>query len=181
MRSVLPALLLLSAALVACRPQEVRAPDAYPLSGTVAGSWGDSPRLSLALVGVGIPSTFKNESDIGQNVVVSGTNQWDYGFDLPSPGLFNVAGVYQVVAFDDANNDRTYQVGETVARNRKWLVVSPTDANIPAVTLPAFLGGGEALPAMTVRSGWNVYDQSQPLGSANPVPFTTLLGYDLSR
>ena len=34
---------------------------------------------------------------------------------------------------------------------------------------------------MTVRSGWNVYDQSQPLGSATPVPFTTLFGYDLSR
>ncbi|MFT2721785.1 hypothetical protein ACMT4L_17480 [Deinococcus sp. A31D244] len=181
MRSVLPALLLLSAALVACRPHEVRAPDAYPLSGTVAGRWGDSPRLRLALIGTGVPGALTNKSDIGQNVVGSSLNGWQFGFELPAPGVFNVAGVYQVVAFDDANNDAQYDVGETVARNRKWLVVSPTDANIPAVTLPAFLGGGEALPAMTVRSGWNVYDQSQPLGSANPVPFTTLLGYDLSR
>lgn len=181
MRSVLPALLLLSVVLVACRPQEVRAPDAYPLAGTVSGRWGDSPRLRLALVGTGIPGAVKNDSAIGQNLVSSGLNSWEFGFDLPAPGVFNVAGVYQVVVFDDANNDTKYNVGETFARNRKWLVVSPADANIPEVTLPELLGGGEVLPAMRVRSGWNVYDQSRPLGNANPAPFTTLSSYDLSR
>lgn len=181
MRSVLPALLLLSVVLVACRPQEVRAPDAYPLAGAVSGRWGDSPRLRLALVGTGIPGAVKNDSAIGQNLVSSGLNSWEFGFDLPAPGVFNVAGVYQVVAFDDANNNARYDLGETVARNRKWLVVSPADANIPEVTLPELLGGGEVLPAMRVRSGWNVYDQSRPLGNANPAPFTTLSSYDLSR
>ncbi|GAA0512947.1 hypothetical protein [Deinococcus depolymerans] len=181
MRSVLPALLLLSAALVACRPQEVRPPDAYPLGGTVSGTWGDSPRLRLALVGTGIPGALTNNSAVPQNVVASAPNSWQFGFDLPAPGLFNVAGVYQVVVFNDANNDARYNVGETVARNRLWLVVSPADATIPAVTLPDFLGGAEALPAMTVRRGWNLYDQSRPLGSGNPSAFTTLSGYDLSR
>ncbi|WP_291430334.1 hypothetical protein [Deinococcus sp.] len=179
MRPILPALVLI--ALVACRPQEVRTPDAYPLAGTVGGRWGESPRLRLALIGTGVPGALTNKSDIGQNLVGSSLNSWQFGFELPAPGVFNVAGVYQVVAFDDANNNAQYDVGEVVARNRKWLVVSPLDARIPEVMLPDLLGGGEVLPAMTVRSGWNVYDQSQPLGSANPAPFTTLSGYDLSR
>lgn len=181
MRSVLPALLLLSVVLVACRPEEVRAPDAYPLAGTVSGRWGDTPRLRLALVGTGIPGAVKNDSAIGQNLVSSGLNSWEFGFDLPAPGVFNVAGVYQVVVFNDANNDTKYNVGETFARNRQWLIVSPVNGDFSGVNLPDFLGGAEALPAMTVRSGWNVYDQSQPLGNANPAPFTTLTSYDLSR
>lgn len=181
MRSVLPALLLLSVVLVACRPETVRAPDAYPLSGTVSGRWGDSPRLRLALVGTGVPGAVRNDSAIGQNLEGNGLSGWQFGFELPAPGVFNVAGVYQVVAFDDANNNARYDLGETVARNRKWLVVSPVAARLPEVTLPELLGGGEVLPAMTVRSGWNVYDQSQALSGTNPAPFTTLTSYDLSR
>lgn len=181
MRCVFPALLLLSAVLVACRPQQVGAPDAYPLGGTVSGRWGDNPRLRLALIGTGVPGAVKNDSTIGQNLVGSGLNSWQFGFDLPAPGVFNVAGVYQVVAFDDANNNAQYDLGETVARNRKWLVVSPVAARVPEVTLPELLGGGEILPSMTVSSGWNLYDQSQPLGDVNPAPFTTLRAYDLSR
>ncbi|GGR72078.1 hypothetical protein GCM10008959_37090 [Deinococcus seoulensis] len=180
MRSVLPALLILGS-LSACAPQGVQAPETYPLSGRVSGDWGSSPRLRLALVGTGIPGVVKNDSAIGQNLVSGGLNSWEFGFDLPKPGAFNVAGVYQVVVFDDANNDTKYNVGEKFARNRQWLIVSPVNGNFAGVNLPDFLGGAEALPAMTLSSGWNLYDQSRPLGAGNPSAFTTLRDYDLSR
>ncbi|MVN85929.1 hypothetical protein GO986_04040 [Deinococcus sp. HMF7620] len=178
MRAALPALLLLSL-LSACRPQEVRPPDAYALSGTIAGDWGAAPRLRLALVGTGVPVAVTNTSAIGQNVVSSGPNTWQFGFDLP--GIPAVTGVYQVIAFDDANNNARYDVGETFARNRQWLVYSPVSGTVDTVEIPEFLGGGELLPAMTVTRGWNLYDRSVALGAGNPSPFTRLTSYTLSR
>ncbi|PTA68643.1 hypothetical protein [Deinococcus arcticus] len=177
--SVLPLLALGLLPLTACRPQEVRPPEAYALSGTIAGDWGQSPRLRLALVGTGVPVAVTNTSTIDQNIVSTGVNSWAYGFDLPT--IPSVAGVYQVIVFDDSNNNARFDAGEAFARNRQWLVFSPLDANLDAISIPEYLGGAEVLPAMSVKRGWNLYDKTQPLGSGNPSHFEKLSTYVLSR
>lgn len=180
MRSLLPAALLLPLILAACGQQEVKAPADYALSGTIGGDWGASPRLRLALVGTGVPVAVTNDSGIAQNVVSSGVNTWQYGFDLP--GIPGVAGVYQVVAFDDANNDARLTLGETVARNRLWLIFSPAAGTFGPLDLPeSWPGGGELLPQMTVSRGWNVYDRSVALGDGNPRSVGKITNYDISR
>jgi hypothetical protein len=174
---VLPALLL-----GACAQPSVKAPAEYPLSGVLGGGWGTSPHLRLALVGSGFPVAVSTNSAVGQNVVDRGDGTWAFGFDLPSPPLPNVAGVYQVVAFDDANNDARLSLGEPFARNRQWLVYSPVRATLPALSIPDFLPGvNEGLPELTVSAGWNVYDRAQPLGADNPRGVQTVTGYDISR
>lgn len=176
-------LLLLPLLLASCRSTPVQSPEEYDLSGSISGHWDSSPRLRLAIVGTGIPKILTNRSDLKQNVVVRGT-AWAYGLNLDLPTLQNVAGVYQVVAFDDRNNDAKYEVGEPVARNRKFLIYSPADAETPAVTIPAefpWAAGEEAIPALNVKKGWNVYDRSQPLSSSNPYAVAKITGYDLVR
>ncbi|GGL70401.1 hypothetical protein GCM10010840_05610 [Deinococcus aerolatus] len=181
MRPLSTASLLLPLILAACGQQEVKAPADYALSGTIGGDWGASPRLRLALVGTGVPVAVTNNSGIAQNVVSAGVNTWQYGFDLPNiPG---VAGVYQVVAFNDANNDARLTLGETVARNRLWLVFSPADGTFGPLELPENWPGDETelLPEMTVSRGWNLYDRSAVLGNGNPRSVTKITGYDISR
>ena len=180
--------LLLALPLAACGQQTVKAPQDYDLSGTVAGDWGAGdrgaePRLRLSLVGVGVPSVVTKDDNQPQNVV-KGAAGWSFGLDLPrTPDL---AGVYQVIAYDDANNSGSYDVGERVARNRVWLVYSVRGGETPAVTVPAGLpwSGEEAIPALTVREGWNVYDRNSPLSASNPYagpPTQKVTGYALSR
>lgn len=176
MRS-LTLLLPLSLTLTACGPRGVQAPDAYDLSGSLGGDWGASPNLRLALVGTGFPNALTNDGNQAQNVVSTGLNAWAFGFDLPNTP--SVAGVYQVVAYNDANNTGTYDVGEAFARNRQWLVYSTFSGDVPAVTLPG--SGEEVTPAMTVSQGWNLYDRSAPLSGTNPRPAGKVTGYDISR
>ncbi|WP_104991805.1 hypothetical protein [Deinococcus sp. NW-56] len=174
-------LLPLTLLLAACGSREVKPPDAYDLSGTVRGDWGASPRLRLALVGAGFPSAVTNDGNQEQNVVkVEGQNVWQFGLDLPrSPSLATVAGVYQVIVYNDANNSGDFNVGETFARNRQWLIYSEFGGDLPAVKFP---GSDEVLiEATTVARGWNLYDRARPLGAGNPRPVTTVTGYDLSR
>lgn len=183
MRALLLPTILLSLTLAACDKQEVKPPADYPLSGTLTGDWSAAKHLRLALVGTGLPVLVTTNSNIGQNIVPSPTtvNVWNFGFQLPArPNAF---GVYQVVAFDDANNDAKINLGEPIARNKQWLVYSAVSGTTKAVTIPEFLPGGgqELLPAMTVSSGWNVYDSTQPLGVNNPRPVTTITGYDIAR
>ncbi|MBB5235799.1 hypothetical protein [Deinococcus budaensis] len=179
MRS-LTLLLPLTLLLAACGSREVQAPGAYDLSGTIGGDWGENPRLRLALVGTGFPTALTNDGNQPQNVVSSGLNSWNFGFDLPrSPSVATVAGVYQVIAYNDANNTGTYEPGETFARNRQWLIYSEFGGDIPAVKLP---GSGEELtPAMTVERGWNLYNRNFPLSGSNPSPAGRVTGYDISR
>ena len=181
MRRAALLLIPLTLTLAACGSRDVQAPDTYDLSGTIGGDWGENPRLRLALVGTGLPGAVTNDSNQGQNIVSRGANTWEFGFDLP--GIPAVAGVYQVVAFNDANNDAAFNVGERFARNRQWLIYSALSGNFPAVKVPEFLPGGgeELLPAMQVEQGWNLYDRNFPLGDANPRPAGKVTGYDLSR
>lgn len=181
MRPLFLLLLPLTLSLAACGSRGVQAPGTYDLSGTIGGNWGENPRLRLALVGTGLPGVVTNDSNQGQNIVSSGADTWQFGFDLPN--IPAVAGVYQVVVFDDANNDATFNVGETFARNRQWLVYSALSGNFPAVQVPEFLpGGGEdLLPAMHVEGGWNLYNRNLPLSGTNPSPAVKVTGYDLSR
>ncbi|GBF07656.1 hypothetical protein DAERI_160034 [Deinococcus aerius] len=174
-------LLPLTLILAACGSRGVQAPDTYDLSGTIGGDWGQNPRLRLALVGTGLPGVVTNDSARGQNIVSTGVNTWQFGFDLP--GIPAVAGVYQVVVFDDANNDATFNVGERFARNKQWLIYSALGGNIGPVNVPAFLPGGgeELLPAMHVEQGWNLYNRNFPLSDTNPSPAGKVTGYDLSR
>ena len=173
--------LLLPLALAACGSRGVQPPESYDLSGTVSGDWGSSPRLRLALVGTGLPGVVTNDSNQGQNLVSAGTNAWTFGFDLPNVPA--VAGVYQVVVFDDANNDATFNVGECFARNRQWLIYSAASGTFPAVKVPEFLpsAGEELLPEMHVEAGWNLYNRALPLSGSNPGPAGKVTGYDLSR
>lgn len=181
MRSAALLLLPLTLSLAACGSRGVQVPDSYDLSGTIGGDWGESPKLRLALVGTGLPGAITNDSNQGQNVVSTGVHSWQFGFDLP--GIPAVAGVYQVVAYNDANNDATFNVGERFARNRQWLIYSALSGNFPAVKVPEFLPGGgeELLPAMHVEQGWNLYDRTRPLSDTNPSPAGKVTGYDLSR
>lgn len=174
--------LLLPLALVACRAADVKTPDQYDLSGTLTGDWGSAPRLRLALVGVGLPNIYTNNSTYQQSSLNPYAPGTAFGMDLP--GLPNVVGVYQVIAFDDRNNNATFDLTEPYARNRQFLIYSPSEATTPAVTIPAsfpWAAGEEAIPAMNVKRGWNVYDRSQPLSSSNPYPVGKISNYDLSR
>lgn len=177
-----PLFLLLPLALVACRANDVKLPEQYDLSGSLSGNWGDSPRLRLALVGTGIPNIYTNDSTYSQNVITLGTASWNYGMDLPD--FPNLAGVYQVIAFDDKDNNAKYDVGEPMARNRKFLIYSPKDATTPAVNIPEnfpWAAGEEAIPELNVSRGWNVYDRAQSLSPSNPYPVGKISGYDLIR
>lgn len=173
---------LLLPLLVACQSAEVKTPESYNLSGTISGSWGQQPRLRLALVGTGLPNVYTNDSTYGQNVVDNHNGTYSYGFDLPN--FPNLVGVYQVVAFNDANNDATYDIGEEVGRNFQWLIYSPSDTTTPAVKIPEqfpWAAGEEAIPALKVSKGWNVFDRTQPTSINNPRPAGTITGYDITR
>ncbi|WP_026332544.1 hypothetical protein [Deinococcus apachensis] len=170
-------LLPLTLVLAACGSRGVQAPDTYDLSGTIGGDWGENPRLRLALVGTGFPNVLTNDGNQAQNVVSAGTDTWNFGFDLPNTPA--VAGVYQVVVYNDANNTGTYEIGESFARNRQWLIYSTFGGDIRAVTLPG--SGEEVTPAMTVSAGWNLYNRNFPLSATNPSPAGKVTGYDLSR
>lgn len=171
-----PLLLLpLALALAACGSRGVKAPDAYDLSGTLGGDWGDSPRLRLTLVGTGFPNAVTNDGNQPQNVVGTGPNTWTFGFDLP--GVPSAVGAYQVIAYDDRDNSGTYSLGEAFARNRQWLIYSV----VGGTSSPVVVNGEEILPAMTVERGWNLYDRREPLGAGNPRSVARVTGYDLSR
>ncbi|WP_291425349.1 hypothetical protein [Deinococcus sp.] len=182
MKNFAPLLLVpvLAPVLAACHSTPVQNPDSYVLSGTIHGDWGQSPRLRLALVGTGLPKTFTNSSNIRQNVVDNGGVARSFGFDLPT--FPNVVGVYQVVAFDDTNNNAKYDIGEPVARNRLWLIYSPTDTTTPQVNIPEqfpWAAGEQAIPSLSVKRGWNVYDRSQQISASNPYPASKITGYDI--
>ncbi|SMB88364.1 hypothetical protein [Deinococcus hopiensis] len=174
-------LLALPLVLAACGSRQVQPPESYDLSGTVSGDWGTNARLRLALVGTGLPGVVTNDGNQSQNLVVSGANVWSFGFDLPNVPA--AAGVYQVVVFDDANNDASFNVGERFARNRQWLIYSALGGTFPSVKVPEFLSGAgeELLPEMHVEQGWNLYDRALPLSGSNPGPAGRVTGYDLSR
>ena len=168
------ALLLLCAplALAACGPRTIQAPDTYDVSGSLGGSWGTDPRLRLALVGAGFPEVVTNNSNLAQNVVSTGLSAWNFGVDLPNvPG---VAGVYQVVAYNDANNNATLDGTEvdSVARNQQWLIYSQVGGNVPATRFT---------PEMNVTQGWNLYNKHEAISTGNPRPGQKVTGYDLSR
>ncbi|UQN07564.1 hypothetical protein [Deinococcus sp. QL22] len=165
-------LLCVPLALAACGPRTIQAPDAYDVSGSLGGSWGTEPRLRLALVGAGFPEVVTNNSNLAQNVVSTGLNAWNFGVDLPNvPG---VAGVYQVVAYNDANNNATLDGTEvdSVARNQQWLIYSQVGGNVPATRFT---------PEMNVTQGWNLYDKREAISTGNPRPGQKVTGYDLSR
>ena len=172
------ALLLALLALSACGKQTVKAPGDYDLSGTLGGKWDAGARLRLALVGAGVPNVVTNTANLAQTPLQPGA-----AFGVNLPGIPDALGLYQVIAFDDANNNGTFDPGETFARNRQWLIFSPRGGEIPALKVPEGLpsAGEEALPAMTVAQGWNVYDRARPLGASNPRPGGKVTGYDLSR
>lgn len=181
--------LLLPLALAACTRPEVKPPDQYPLGGSLSGNWGSSPRLRLALVGAGIPVVVpRMQYDISQNIVPGpAADTWLYGFDLPSPPYPNVAGIFQVVVFNDLDNNTKITAGEPVNRNQKWLIYSLSDSTIGPINFPSNLPdfipwqGEQLIPQLTVKRGWNLYDQTQPLSGTNPHPFSTVTGYDISR
>lgn len=178
---LLPPALLAALLLSACAPQGLKPPADYALSGAIAGDWRAGANLRLALVGTGVPVAVTRNSNRPQNVVPTGPGAWTYGFDLPN--IPNVAGVYQVVAFDDTNNDAQINLGEPLARNRQWLVFSPAAGTSAPISIPEWLpgGGGELLPEMNVSRGWNVYDAAQGVGDGNPRPVTRVGNYDLRR
>jgi hypothetical protein len=173
------ALLALPLALAACARTATPVAD-HDLSGTLAGAQGwSAPRF--ALVGTGIPNIFTNKGNLSQSTEVTAAGL-NFGVDLPT--LPDVAGVYQIVAYNDTDGSGTYTIGEPFARNRQWLVFSPAGGDLPAVNLPEQLpwaGGEEALPAMKVARGWNLYNRSQPLSAANPHAAAKVTGYDISR
>lgn len=171
------ALVLIPLLLLSCGKRDVQPPADYELSGTLGGEWQPDARLRLALVGVGLPKVLTNNANLPQTPLRVGE---PFGLDLPLPGL---VGAYQVIAFDDRNNNATYDLGEPLARNRQWLIFSPNAGETPAFRVPENLPGAgeEAVPALTVARGWNLYDRATPLGSANPRPAGKVTGYDLTR
>ncbi|MPY67072.1 hypothetical protein F8S09_10275 [Deinococcus sp. SDU3-2] len=182
---LLPVALLLAA----CGSREARPPEAHDLSGTVSETWAEKPRL--ALVGIGLPDAFKNESRYEQTAVRQSDGTWTFGMDLPP--VPDVLGVYQVVAFVDRDGDARFDPDEVgqAARNRQWLIFSPADMESKRVTISASSRlreyfpewDGEVLPALRLKRGWNLYDHAAALTGDNPRPVKKEgePGYDLSR
>lgn len=175
-------LLCLPLLLAACHGNDVLLPQEYDLSGTLHGDWGSNPHLRLALVGTGFPNPYANNSTTAQTRLDPYVGGMAFGIDLPA--MPNLVGVYQVIAFDDTNNNARYDIGEPVARNRQWLLYSPADTTTPAVNIPSdfpWAAGEEAIPSMTVKRGWNVYNRAQQLSSSNPYQVAKITGYDIYR
>lgn len=181
-----PLLLLpLTLLLAACGSREIKPPEAYDVSGTISGDWGEKPQLRLALVGFGLPDAFKNDSRYEQTVVPQTDGGWRFGLNLPP--VPDVLGVYQVVVFADRDGDARLDPEELrdTARNRQWLLFSPATFVTDPVKLPAsdYLPDwdGEVLPALKVQRGWNLYNRARPTDDTNPSPAGKVTGYDLSR
>lgn len=173
----------LSVGLVACQRGGVKPPENYDVSGTITGDWGQSPKLRLALVGTGLPDVMTNKGNLPQNVPDLPTDGgWHYGVDIPT--VPSILGLYQIVAYDDTDNSGTFNLGEPVARNRQYLIFSPTTRHTDEVKmpdLPLLPKTATLLPAMDLTRGWNLYDASQPLDSLNPRPLDKIMNYNLGR
>lgn len=177
----------LTMSLVSCASSVVKHPERYSISGTINAKWpkqNDTSRLRFALFGVGFPSTIKRQNNLSQNAVLDRENNvYNFGVDLPNrPDL---AGVYQIVAYLDLNNDGDHNWGEPIANNHMWLIYSSGDARTPQVKIPDGMpwAGVAIIPALQVKSGWNLYDVSQaPNTTANPRPIDANRGianYDI--
>ncbi|ADY26859.1 hypothetical protein Deipr_1726 [Deinococcus proteolyticus MRP] len=184
MPSHLPALptrlrpLLVSAAmlplLAACQSAP-RLPADHDLSGTISGEWREDANLRLNLVGAGFPQTVTNTSNLAQNKLAQPQGGWQYGVDLPAAP--NVVGAYQVIAFDDINNDAQYDVGEPFARNNQFLIFSLQPGEFAGYKSGEWLN----IPPLKVNRGWNLYDASLPVGNGNPRSMERLTDYNLHR
>ncbi|GHF93260.1 hypothetical protein GCM10017783_01490 [Deinococcus piscis] len=174
-RPLLAAGLTLPLLLAGCQtaPKPPKAPADHDVSGVIAGEWREGARLRVGVMGVSFPEGPISRSTLPQNVVLQPDGRWSYGLDLPT--TVSVAGAYQVIVFDDANNDATYNLGEQFARNSKYLIYSLQAATFPGLTEPV------RLPEMKVQRGWNLYDSRAGVGPENPSPVTKVTGYDLER
>ncbi|UFA49751.1 hypothetical protein [Deinococcus radiophilus] len=150
-----------------------KAPADHDVTGTITGEWREGAKLRLNLVGVGFPTTVTSTSNLKQNVS-AGEEGWTFGVDLPA--YPNLAGVYQIAAFDDTSGDATYDPGEQFARNTLYLVFSPATTEVGPWTWEPV-----TIPKMNVERGWNLYDSSEDLGAAKPRSVTKVTSYNLHR
>ena len=127
-------LLLAPLALASCGL--LGTPKTYDVSGTISGTAPGSP-IKLALVGVS--STGAVNADVAQ-VAVTVFDARKFSVDYPdSPA----PGIYQVIAYVDANGDGKYNATEKRTENNgKYLIYSASDATVDSVT---------------VKSGWNLF------------------------
>lgn len=174
-KTLLAAGLTVPLLLAGCQtaPTPPRAPADYDVSGAITGEWREGANLRVGVMGVSFPEGPINRSTLPQDVVPQPDGSWVYGLDLPTS--LSVGGAYQVIVFDDENNDATYTLGEPFARNSKYLMYSLQGARFPGLTEPV------QLPALNVQRGWNLYDSRAELGPENPRPVTRVTGYDLER
>ena len=111
-------------------------PTTYDVSGTISGTAPGSP-IKLALVGVS--ATGVVNADVNQ-VAVTVFDAKKFSVDYPDAPA---AGIYQVIAYVDANGDGKYNIGEARTENNgKYLIYSANGG-----TLGSLVG---------LKAGWNL-------------------------
>ena len=108
-------------------------PKNYDVTGTLSGT-APAGTVKLAVVGVGLTGVVN--ADVPQIAVALPSTQ-KFALDYP-----NVAdGIYQVIAYVDANGDGKYNVGETRTQNNGKYLIYSTNGVLSGLT--------------NVKAGWN--------------------------
>lgn len=131
-------------------------PKTYAVSGTISGT---QPSGNVKMAVLGVSASGVVNANVGQIAIPTfDNNTKKFSVDYPS----NPAdGVYQVIAYIDANGDSKYNVGETRTKNNNmYLVYSKS--------------GGTVETLLGIKAGWNLVQ-----GTTVTQP-GTITNYDLS-
>jgi hypothetical protein len=132
------------------------------VSGNITGTWPEG--ASIALVGL---TTEGNANYANQTRIVDPTIADGYIIAVPATAA---EGVYQIVAFQDTNEDSLFEESESIGNSGTHLLAySKTDSEIN-------FGGS----TFVVRKGWNGFTSDTPLNTdGNPYQAEFYGNYDL--
>jgi hypothetical protein len=131
------------------------------VSGNLVGEWPQGS--SLALVALNDAADYSNQQQIVDDNITDG-----YLFALPDPAA---EGTYQVIGYQDANQNSQFDNGEEIGNTgTNYLVYAAEDKELEV-----------AGATIVVRRGWNGYDSSATGTDDAPNPFQadTYSDYDL--
>jgi hypothetical protein len=132
------------------------------VSGNLVGEWPQGSSLALVAV-TGDGADYSNQQQIVDDNITDG-----YLFALPDPAA---EGTYQVIGYQDANQNSLFDDGEEIGTTgTRYLVYANADKEVDVVGT-----------TLVVRRGWNGYDSSVTGTADAPNPFQadTYSDYDL--
>jgi hypothetical protein len=133
------------------------------VSGNLVGEWPEGSRLALVSLTAEGQVDYSNQQQIVDDNITDG-----YLFALPEPAA---EGVYQIVGYQDANDNSLFDENETIgSTGSKYLIYATADKELNVVGTP-----------VVVRRGWNGYDATATNTAEAPNPFQadTFRGFDL--